>query len=95
MSADENLKKLGLTLPSIPTPVGTYVPLTQDPVGWAWHLVLPWCVLAILSAAVYTRITRSQMLEVLDESYVPPAPRASPSAGSWCGTRCATRCCRW
>lgn len=51
-------------------PVGTYVPLTQDPVGWAWHLVLPWCVLAILSAAVYTRITRSQMLEVLDEGYV-------------------------
>ncbi len=51
-------------------PVGTYVPLTQDPVGWAWHLVLPWCVLALLSAAVYTRITRSQMLEVLDESFV-------------------------
>jgi peptide/nickel transport system permease protein len=51
-------------------PVGTYVPLTQDPVGWAWHMVLPWCVLALLSAAVYTRITRSQMLEVLDESYV-------------------------
>jgi peptide/nickel transport system permease protein len=51
-------------------PVGTYVPLTQDPLGWAWHMVLPWCVLALLSAAVYTRITRSQMLEVLDESYV-------------------------
>lgn len=51
-------------------PVGTYVPLTDDPVGWAWHMVLPWCVLAFLSAAVYTRITRSQMLEVLDESYV-------------------------
>ena len=51
-------------------PVGTYVPLTEDPVGWAWHLVLPWCVLAFLSAAVYTRITRTQMLEVLDESFV-------------------------
>jgi peptide/nickel transport system permease protein len=51
-------------------PVGTYVPLTQDPVGWAWHLVLPWCVLAFLSAAVYTRITRAQMLEVLDEPFV-------------------------
>jgi len=51
-------------------PVGTYVPLTEDPVGWAWHLVLPWCVLAVLSAAVYTRITRAQMLEVLDESFV-------------------------
>jgi peptide/nickel transport system permease protein len=51
-------------------PVGTYVPLTQDPIGWAWHLVLPWCVLAVLSAAIYTRITRSQLLEVLDENYV-------------------------
>jgi peptide/nickel transport system permease protein len=51
-------------------PVGTYVPLTQDPIGWAWHMVLPWCVLAFLSAAVYTRITRAQMLEVLDEPFV-------------------------
>jgi peptide/nickel transport system permease protein len=51
-------------------PVGTYVPLTQNPVDWAWHLILPWCVLALLSAAVYTRITRSQLLEVLDEGYV-------------------------
>jgi peptide/nickel transport system permease protein len=51
-------------------PVGTYVPLTQSPVDWVWHLVLPWCVLAFLYAAVYTRITRSQVLEVLDENYV-------------------------
>ena len=46
------------------------MPLTEDPVGWAWHLVLPWCVLAFVIAAVYTRLTRSQMLEVLDENYV-------------------------
>jgi len=51
-------------------PVGTYVPLTEDPIGWAWHMVLPWCVLALISAAIYTRMTRSQMLEVLDENYV-------------------------
>ena len=30
MSAEENLKKLGLALPSIPTPVGTYVPWKRD-----------------------------------------------------------------
>ena len=30
MSAEENLKKLGLTLPTIPTPVGTYVPWKRD-----------------------------------------------------------------
>jgi peptide/nickel transport system permease protein len=51
-------------------PVGTFVPLSQDPVAWAWHLVLPWVVLAVASSAVYTRMTRSQMLDVLDENYV-------------------------
>jgi peptide/nickel transport system permease protein len=51
-------------------PVSGYVPLFQDPVQWAWHLVLPWCVLAFVSAAVYTRLTRSQMLEVLGEDYI-------------------------
>ena len=30
MSADETLKKLGLTLPSIPTPVANYVPWKRD-----------------------------------------------------------------
>jgi enamine deaminase RidA (YjgF/YER057c/UK114 family) len=30
MSAEENLKKLGLTLPAIPTPVGNYVPWKRD-----------------------------------------------------------------
>ncbi|MFI6763060.1 ABC transporter permease [Micromonospora sp. NPDC050417] len=58
----------GFTLNMVP--VGGYVPLTEDPVGWAWHLVLPWCVLALLSAAVYARLTRAQMLEVLSEDYI-------------------------
>src|SRR5262249_29957816 len=30
MSAEENLKKLGLTLPAIPTPVANYVPWKRD-----------------------------------------------------------------
>jgi peptide/nickel transport system permease protein len=51
-------------------PVGGYVPLTQNPVQWVWHLVLPWSVLALLSAAVYARLTRGQMLEVLGEDYI-------------------------
>jgi peptide/nickel transport system permease protein len=51
-------------------PVGGYVPLADDPVQWAWHLVLPWCVLAFLSAAIYARLTRGQMLEVLGEDYI-------------------------
>jgi peptide/nickel transport system permease protein len=51
-------------------PVAGYVPLTENPVQWAWHLVLPWCVLALLSAAIYARLTRAQMLDVLNEDYV-------------------------
>ncbi len=58
----------GFTLNMVP--VNGYVPLTDNPVQWAWHLVLPWCVLAFLSAAVYARLTRAQMLDVLGEDYI-------------------------
>ncbi|MEV4496171.1 ABC transporter permease [Micromonospora arborensis] len=58
----------GFTLNMVP--VNGYVPLTEDPVGWLWHLVLPWCVLALISAAVYARLTRGQMLDVLGEDYI-------------------------
>lgn len=51
-------------------PVAGYVPLREDPVAWAWHLVLPWCVLALLSAAIYARMVRGEMLENLGEDYV-------------------------
>jgi enamine deaminase RidA (YjgF/YER057c/UK114 family) len=30
MSAEDNLKKLGLTLPSVPKPIGNYVPFRRD-----------------------------------------------------------------
>jgi len=51
-------------------PVGGYVPLTSNPAQWAFHLITPWCVLAFISAAIYARLTRSQMLEALNEDYV-------------------------
>ncbi|MCI1746706.1 MAG: ABC transporter permease [Acidipropionibacterium sp.] len=51
-------------------PVAGYVPLSQSPVDWAWHLVLPWTVLALISAAIYTRLVRGEMLENLGEDYV-------------------------
>jgi peptide/nickel transport system permease protein len=51
-------------------PAGGYVPLTQDPAGWAQHLLLPWLTLAAVTAATYARLTRSSMLEVLGEDYV-------------------------
>ena len=51
-------------------PAGGYVPLTQDPLQWAHHLVLPWFTLALTEAAIYVRVTRSSMLEVLGEDYI-------------------------
>ncbi|GAA3516028.1 ABC transporter permease [Actinocatenispora rupis] len=51
-------------------PGGGYVPLTQNPGQWAQHLILPWITLAVASMAVYVRLTRGQMLEVLGEDYV-------------------------
>ncbi|MFI5692490.1 ABC transporter permease [Kribbella sp. NPDC051586] len=54
-------------------PVSGYVPLTESPVDWAWHLITPWIVLAILQAASYIRLTRSQMLEELNLDYITTA----------------------
>lgn len=51
-------------------PAGGYVPLSQGVIPWAQHLVLPWISLALLSAAVYTRLMRGSMLDVLGEDFV-------------------------
>jgi len=59
-------RKSGFTL----FPPGGYVPFSDDPVQWAWHLVLPWFTLALVTAAVYARLTRGQLLDVLGEDYI-------------------------
>ncbi|GLY83081.1 ABC transporter permease [Actinoallomurus iriomotensis] len=51
-------------------PLGGYVPLHADPVGWLQHLILPWITGALLQSAFYTRMTRGSLLDVLDEDYV-------------------------
>lgn len=51
-------------------PGGGYVPLTQDPVQWLDHLILPWFALALVTAATYSRLTRGTMLDVLGEDYI-------------------------
>lgn len=60
-------------------PVSGYVPLTQDPVEWAWHLVLPWCVIGLINAAAYARFARNQMLDELGADYL-LAQRATGAA---------------
>ena len=51
-------------------PPGGYKPLTGGVLNWAWHLALPWVTLALVMAALYARLTRGQMLEVLGEDYI-------------------------
>jgi peptide/nickel transport system permease protein len=51
-------------------PGGTYVPLFQDPGGWAGKLLPAWITLALLYAATYARLTRATMLETLGEDYI-------------------------
>ncbi|HEY5879912.1 MAG TPA: ABC transporter permease [Nakamurella sp.] len=51
-------------------PVPHYTPLWQNPVDWASGLVLAWLALAFLFAAIYARLSRSQMLETMSEDFI-------------------------
>ena len=51
-------------------PNGGYVGLTEDPWEWFTHLILPWFTLAVLSIGFYSRVLRSNMLDVMNEDYV-------------------------
>jgi peptide/nickel transport system permease protein len=51
-------------------PSGGYIPLTENPLDWAYHLILPWTALAILYAGFYSRVLRSNMLDAMNEDYV-------------------------
>jgi peptide/nickel transport system permease protein len=49
---------------------GEYVPLDESFTGWLGGMILPWITLAFLYAAMYARITRATMLEILGEDYI-------------------------
>ncbi|CAN7646386.1 ABC transporter permease [Devosia sp. LjRoot16] len=51
-------------------PTGGYVPFTKDPIGWLRTATLPAVALALMQAGLLTRITRSTMLEVLNQDYI-------------------------
>lgn len=51
-------------------PFPSYVSPFVDPVKFLQTMILPWIVLAILYAAFYMRLTRNQVLEVLNDDYV-------------------------
>ncbi|WP_067185850.1 ABC transporter permease [Microtetraspora niveoalba] len=56
---------LGITAPG-----GSYTPITENPVDWAYNMILPWITLAFLYAASYARLTRAGMLETMGEDYI-------------------------
>jgi peptide/nickel transport system permease protein len=51
-------------------PDSGYVGLTDDPVQWLYHLLLPWWVLAVLFIGFYGRVMRSNILDTINEDYV-------------------------
>ena len=51
-------------------PFHGYVSVTSNPGQWFEYLILPWLTLAMVTAASYTRLTRTSMLEVLGEDYI-------------------------
>ena len=51
-------------------PNGGYVPFFEDPIQWAYHLILPWTALSLLFIGVYSRVLRSNVLDTMSEDYV-------------------------
>ena len=47
-----------------------WTPLHENPVQWAQHLVLPCMTIALTYAAIYSRMVRGTLLDVLGEDYI-------------------------
>ncbi len=47
-----------------------YAGLSQGIGPWIGHMLLPWITLAMVQAAIYTRLSRSSLLDTLGEDYI-------------------------
>ena len=65
-------------------PTAGYVPIVENFWGWLRGATLPAFSLSLLQIGLLARITRSTMLEVLNQDYMcgPPMPRGSTSDGA-------------
>jgi peptide/nickel transport system permease protein len=68
-------------------PIGGYCRLFNEnwgqcvgPVPWAEHLMLPWLTLALMFAAIYSRMIRASVLETLNDEYIRTARAKGASA---------------
>lgn len=67
-----------------------YVPFSEDLGGWFMGLLIPWVVMATIFTANYTRMSRSSMIEQLQEEHV-KAARAKGMSGNFVFFRYAWR----
>jgi peptide/nickel transport system permease protein len=51
-------------------PNGGYADLTQNPLDWAYHLIMPWTALSILFIGFYSRVLRSNVLDTINDDHV-------------------------
>ena len=49
---------------------GTYVGLTANPGKWFTSLILPWLVLSLTQAAIYSRLLRGNLIEVMRMDFI-------------------------
>jgi len=70
---------LVVTLGWLPFPQA--VPFGEDPGQWFANFLMPWIVLSIGAAAVYTRLTRANVVDTLKEDYVRTAKAKGLSPG--------------
>jgi peptide/nickel transport system permease protein len=47
-----------------------YVTFGTSPAQWAYHLILPWISIAILSIGFYSRVLRSNLLDMVNQDFV-------------------------
>ncbi|HET9719384.1 MAG TPA: ABC transporter permease [Solirubrobacteraceae bacterium] len=47
-----------------------YVAFGQSPSQWAYHLILPWFSIAVLSVGFYSRVLRSNLLDTVNQDFV-------------------------
>jgi peptide/nickel transport system permease protein len=47
-----------------------YVHFGDNPAQWAYHLILPWVSIAVLSIGFYSRVLRSNALDVINQDFV-------------------------
>lgn len=63
-------------------PSAGYIPFSEDPAGWLASLIQPAVVMALFQIGYLARMTRSAMLEVLDQDYIRTARAKGVSARS-------------